>query len=101
MSSARRWIVFVGLGTFAAGCAHGAAPATARTPAGKIAEDPTSRLIASADAYLASGVGQSKAGHLNRAREDFDRALDVYLNAPGGAMTSPLLAKAYRQTLET
>jgi membrane-bound lytic murein transglycosylase D len=103
MSSAQRWILFVGLGTFAAGCAHGAAPGTARTPAGKIAEDPdpTSRLIASADAYLASGVGQSKAGHLNRAREDFDRALDVYLNAPGGAMTSPLLAKAYRQTLET
>ena len=58
-------------------------------------------MIASAEAYLASGVGQSQAGHLNRAREDFDRALDVYLNAPGGALSNPQLAKAYRQTLET
>lgn len=102
MSSARNWIVFVGLGTFTGGCAHGGAPGSAvRTPAGKTAEDPASRLIAGADAYLASGVGQSQAGHLNRAREDFDRALDVYLNAPGGAMSNPQLAKAYRQTLET
>jgi membrane-bound lytic murein transglycosylase D len=102
MSSARNWIVFVGVGTFAGGCAHGAAPgATLRTPAGNVAEDPTSRLIASAESYLASGVGQSQAGHLNRAREDFDRALDVYLNAPGGALSNPQLATAYRQTLET
>ena len=93
--------MFVGLGTFAGGCAHGGGPGTARTQPGKIAEDPASRLIASADAYLASGVGQSQAGHLNRAREDFDRALDVYLNAPGGAMSDPQLAKAYRTTLET
>lgn len=101
MSSARSWIVFVGLGTFAGGCAHSGGPGTTRTQSGNIAEDPASRLTASADAYLASGVGQSKAGHLNRAREDFDRALDVYLNAPGGAMANPQLAKAYRQTLET
>ena len=101
MSSARNWFVFVSLGTFAGGCAHGNAPGAAvRTQAGAIAEDPTSRLIATADAYLSSGVSQSKAGHLNRAREDFDRALDVYLNAPGGAMASPQIAKAYRTTLE-
>jgi membrane-bound lytic murein transglycosylase D len=86
----------------AGGCAHGTAPATVRNSLpGASAEDPTSRLIASADAYLASGIGQSKAGHLNRAREDFDRALDVYLNAPGGAMADPLLARAYKTTLET
>jgi membrane-bound lytic murein transglycosylase D len=101
MSSARNWFVFVSLGTFAGGCAHGNAPGAAvRTQAGAIAEDPTSRLIATADSYLSSGVSQSKAGHLNRAREDFDRALDVYLNAPGGAMASPQIAKAYRTTLE-
>lgn len=101
MSSARNWIVFVSLGTFAGGCAHGGAPGGIRTGAGSLAEDPASRLIAGADAYLASGVTQSKAGHLNRAREDFDRALDVYLNAPGGAMADPQIAKAYRTTLET
>jgi membrane-bound lytic murein transglycosylase D len=101
MSSARNWILFVGLGTFAGGCAHGGAPGGVRTASGPIAEDPASRLIASADAYLASGVSQSRAGHLNRAREDFDRALDVYLNAPGGAMADPQLAKAYKTTLET
>jgi membrane-bound lytic murein transglycosylase D len=101
MSSARNWILFVSIGTFAGGCAHGGSPGGVRTAAGPIAEDPTSRLITSADAYLASGVSQSKAGHLNRAREDFDRALDVYLNAPGGAMSNPQLARAYKTTLET
>jgi membrane-bound lytic murein transglycosylase D len=43
---------------------------------------------------------QSRAGHLNRAREEFDRALDLYLNAPGGANANPRVSVAYKRTLE-
>ena len=32
---------------------------------------------------------ESRQGHLDRAREEFDRALDVYLTAPGGAYADP------------
>jgi membrane-bound lytic murein transglycosylase D len=58
------------------------------------------RRILEADAHLAAGLAQMKEGHLNRAREEFDRALDAYLTAPGGAYSDPRLAEAYRRTLE-
>jgi membrane-bound lytic murein transglycosylase D len=58
-------------------------------------------LIAEADAHLAKGLAESKQGHLGSAREEFDRAVDLYLGAPGGAYATPRLADAYRRTLET
>ena len=45
------------------------------------------------------GRGQATATSTG-AREEFDRAVDVYLTAPGGAYASPRLAEAYRRTLE-
>src|SRR5262249_24239268 len=38
---------------------------------------------------------------LKSAREAFDKALDVYLTAPGGAYSNPRLSDAYRRTVET
>lgn len=101
MSRTAKWALIVGLGSFASGCAHGGGP-TRRVGSGgpPAAGDAVGRTITAADAHLASGIAQSKAGHLNRAREDFDRALDLYLNAPGGAFAEPRLAAAYRRTLE-
>ncbi len=62
--------------------------------------DPNDALIAAADAHLASGMAELKEGHLNGARAEFDKAVDVYLTAPGGAYASPKLAEAYRRTVE-
>jgi membrane-bound lytic murein transglycosylase D len=76
-------------------------PAAPQTEAAPVAvEDPVERLIAEADAHLNEGLAEAKEGHLNRAREEFDRAVDVFLTAPGGATADPRLAEAYRRTLD-
>src|SRR3989442_7249050 len=100
MSRRGKWVLFVAIGTLASGCAGSGPLKTSARDAARAPEDPLSRLIASADARLSGGVEQSRAGHLTRAREEFDRALDLYLNAPGGAYASPRLADAYKRTLE-
>lgn len=56
--------------------------------------------IARADAHLSEGQRHLAEGHLVQARIEFDRAVDAYLEAPGGALSDPLLAAAYRRTLE-
>jgi len=90
----------------AAACAHGRAatpaqpPVKAEAPKPKPPEDPTSKLIADADAHLTTGLEEVKLGHLNKAREEFDQAVDVYLDAPGGAYSSAPLGDAYRRTLD-
>lgn len=103
MTRARNGAVALCLGVLASACAHGQAPPRLRTGAASApaSEDSTARLIASAEARLAAGLAESRAGHLIAAREEFDRALEVYLTAPGGAYSSPRLAEAYRRTLET
>lgn len=94
---------FVVLALLAAACAHGKALAPQTDPRASVrdAEDPAARLIAEADQHLAAGMTEIRDGHLTKAREEFDRAVDVYLSAPGGAYVSPRLAEAYRRTLET
>jgi membrane-bound lytic murein transglycosylase D len=85
-------------------CSHGgnSVPAAPKTPpaARPDARDKTARLIEQADALLATGVSEQAQGHFNKARESFDRALDLYLGAPGGAYATPGLAEAYRRTLD-
>lgn len=101
MKKAGQWVLFASIGSFASGCAHGGAPARqAPQRPGRAAEDGPARIIAEADAHLAAGIQESKSGHLNGARAEFDRALDLYLNAPGGALSEPRLTAAYQRTLE-
>ncbi len=90
------------LGVVASGCAHGkpAAPRAAATPPPPAVVDTIGQIISKADAHLAAGLEQSEVGHLKMARQEFDRALDGYLTAPGGALSDPRLAEAYRRTLE-
>jgi membrane-bound lytic murein transglycosylase D len=56
--------------------------------------------IAQAEARLAAGLAAAGEGHLDRARSEFDQAVDLYLSFPGGAYADPRLAEAYRRTLE-
>jgi membrane-bound lytic murein transglycosylase D len=93
------------VGCLATACAHGTAPvpppAAPRVEAPRPPEDPAVALIADADGHLATGLAEVAQGHLNRAREEFDQAVDVYLGAPGGAYSSASLGDAYRRTLDT
>src|SRR6187401_1727366 len=93
-------ILVVVLGALAASCAsHSRQVATTTPPparAAAAATDPTDELIRSAEAHFQAGIAEDQAGHLTRAREEFDRALDIYLTAPGGAYSSPRLAESYR-----
>jgi membrane-bound lytic murein transglycosylase D len=92
------------LGAALSACAHPPAPQVAQAPAAEAARpapaDEVQKTIAEADLHLATGLSEAKEGHLNRAREEFDRAVDLYLTAPGGAHSDPRLADAYRRTLE-
>lgn len=87
----------------AGGCAHGR-PSPSRAPeapgAPDTASDATSELIAQAETAFNSGQQEAQAGHLNRARAEFDRAVDIFLTAPGGALADARVAEAYRRTLE-
>jgi membrane-bound lytic murein transglycosylase D len=87
------------VGLLASGCAHGGAARKAKAPAAR--HDATAALIAKADGHLATGLTEIRQGHLNRARQEFDLALGVYLGAPGGALSNPKLAEGYRRTLQT
>ncbi len=88
----------------AAACAHApsAAPVAPVAPSlqARAALHPSRLLIAAADAELARGEGELKQGHLNEARQAFDRAVALYLEAPGGAYDDERRAEAYRRTVE-
>jgi membrane-bound lytic murein transglycosylase D len=63
--------------------------------------DASATVLAESEAALRAGLAAADAGHLDRARADFDRAVDLLLSHPGGAAADPRLAEAYRRTLET
>ena len=87
------------VGVLASGCAHGARARQARDQAPLTPDESAARLVAAADAHLARGMEESRQGHLASARLEWNRAVDVYLTAPGGAYSSAAVAEAYRRTL--
>ena len=100
VSRGRKWITVACVALVSSACAHGSGVRKASSPKGALPADPVPRLIQEADAHLAAGMADVKQGHLKAAREEFDRAVDLYLGAPGGAYATPALAEAYRRTLE-
>jgi membrane-bound lytic murein transglycosylase D len=58
-------------------------------------------MVARAEARLRAGLVAADEGHLERARTEFDAAIDTLLAAPGGALSEPRVAEAYRRTLDT
>jgi membrane-bound lytic murein transglycosylase D len=100
VSRGRNLLALACVALAASACAHGGGVRKKSSPAGTAVTDPIPHIIAEADAHLVSGMAQIQQGHLKAAREEFDRAVDLYLSAPGGAYASPALAEAYRRTLE-
>ncbi len=92
-----RQTVAVSLAVLISGCASGTAqkvaqvapptpaPAPAAAPAPSPVEDPHLTLIARSNSHFEQGQHELAVGHLERAREQFDRALDVLLESPDGA----------------
>jgi len=99
----RRTYAAVILGAALTACAHPAPPQMPVAPKAEAAPpvvDPVTKRIAEADAHLNAGFAEARDGHMKRAREEFDQAVDFYLTAPGGANADPRLADAYRRTLD-
>jgi membrane-bound lytic murein transglycosylase D len=65
--------------------ATAAAPQAAAPP--KPVPDPVATLIAASQRHFEAGERDLKAGHLDKAREAFDQAVEVLLESPYGART--------------
>ena len=61
------------------------APVVAPAPNPEPPPDPVAILIATSDRHFETGQKELSLGHLERAKVEFDRALDVLLESPNGA----------------
>jgi membrane-bound lytic murein transglycosylase D len=102
-------VAWVGLATV--GCGSAArdsrprttpVPAVAQAPAPQPvpAPDPVQTLIDQSQQHYLAGQRELEVGHLDRARVEFDRAIDVLLAAPGGARTEPRLREQFDRLVD-
>jgi membrane-bound lytic murein transglycosylase D len=70
------------------------APAPAPPP------DPITTLIATSQAHFEAGERELKLGHLDRARFEFDRAVDVLLESAYGARTDARLREHFDRLVD-
>jgi peptidoglycan lytic transglycosylase D len=91
------------IGLVSAGCATHAPVATAvpqrqvippaappaTIPAAQLAADPVADLITESTAHFDAGQSALQLGHLEMARGEFNRALEVLLESPYGARSEP------------
>jgi membrane-bound lytic murein transglycosylase D len=79
------------------------APATAPTaPASQPAApvDPITKLIETSQQHFRDGERELKMGHLEQARVQFDRAIEVLLESPYGARTDPRLREHFDRLVD-
>jgi membrane-bound lytic murein transglycosylase D len=62
--------------------------------------DPVTTLIATSQGHFESGEAELKAGHLEKARQEFDRAVNVLLEAPYGARTDARLREHFDRLID-
>ena len=86
---------------FLAGCVSGSGtktvqaipqpptPAAAQKPVPEPTPDPLAVLIATSDRHFEAGQKELELGHLERAKAEFDRALDTLLESSEGARSNP------------
>src|SRR5687768_15434738 len=83
--------------TIACGGARSASKATGNTPTAPVAvepvqsqpppEDPVVTLIAQSDEHFKAGQRELELGHVEGARLEFDKAVNVLLESPWGGRT--------------
>src|SRR5262245_15355705 len=74
-----------------------AAPAAVVTPP---PPDPIATLIASSQGHFESGERELRVGHLESARAEFDRAVDILLESPYGARTDARLREHFDRLVD-
>jgi peptidoglycan lytic transglycosylase D len=76
------------------------APKVEAPPAATPTVDPVQALIAESQQRYVKGQRELELGHLDRARAEFNAALDVLLSAPGGARTEPRLREQFDRLVD-
>jgi membrane-bound lytic murein transglycosylase D len=82
------------------------APAPAPSPAAQTPTpvpppvDPITKLIETSQQHFLSGERELRLGHLDRARTEFDRAVEVLLESPYGARTEPRLREHFDRLVD-
>jgi membrane-bound lytic murein transglycosylase D len=74
------------------------APAPAPLP--QPIADPVDLLIKDSQAQFEAGERELKAGHLEQARHDFDRAVEVLLSSPYGARTDARMREHFDRLID-
>ena len=80
-----------------------AVAAAAQTPAAVPSapvEDPVLALIASSDRFFKAGQKELEQGHVEAARQEFNRAVDVLLESPYGARTEPRIREHFDRLVD-
>jgi len=87
----------------------GAAPAqtakpgpvlTAAPASPQLASDPIADLIAVSNGHFEAGQSELQLGHLDSARTEFNKAIDVLLESPWGARSEPRIREHYDRLVE-
>ena len=109
----RHWLPLVAAAlTMSGACAGKAAP---QAPAAKVPavqrpvppapapvapQDPVAELIATSQKHFDAGQRELKLGHLERARAEFDRSVDVLLDSPYGARTDARMREHFDRLID-
>jgi membrane-bound lytic murein transglycosylase D len=80
--------------------AKAAPPSIKPTAPPQPAPDPISVLIAASQARFEAGERELKVGHLDRARAEFDKAIDLLLESPYGARTDARLREHFDRLVD-
>lgn len=104
---ARLQLAAIGLSIVASACGSNPKPQTP-APVKPVAPpapippppDPITTLIAASQAHFDAGQRELKVGHLDRARAEFDRAVDVLLESPYGARTDARLREHFDRLVD-
>ena len=76
-----------------------ATPPPAAVPAPP-APDPVATLIATSQRHFSAGERELRLGHLDKARIEFDRSVDVLLESPYGARTDSRLREHFDRLID-
>ena len=75
-------------------------PAAPVTPVPPVAPDPIQTLIAESDQHFEAGRKELALGYLEKARVEFDQALDTLLESPEGARSNPRLREHFDRLVD-
>ena len=76
------------------------APVVTQAPAPAPAPDPVALLIAESDRHFEAGRKELTLGHLERARAEFDRSLDVLLESQAGARANTRIREHFDRLVD-